>query len=1053
MRTLFLTLVAVLLLSSFVLAQTGKITGVVVDRETGDSLPGANVVINGTTLGAATDVNGRFVILSVPTGVYSVKAGFIGYRAVTIDNIRVNSGLTTQIEFELPSEALEVSEISIVAERPLVNKNATNAVRIQGYDDMKNLPVRGVSAAVALQPGIVQYNGALYIRGGRENDVGYYLEGANVRDRDPFGGNKSDGSAPVAGANPIGVIPEALEEFQVQAGGYTAEFGGANAGIIRQTLKTGGPQYNFTFQFETDDFTSPGGQFLNTHSYGYRDFTATLGGPVPGTDNKLRFFVAGQRRLLDDYIQRFNRGFNFQHVDEAEFRAMSEQERLASIAEGRFPIILETNRDPELEARLQERGLVYLDGNTPNAHREEWVGNGTLVFDAKPFIFRLGGSFNWRSQDEVIGNIPRMLFNDRIEQEEFSSALISLKTTHLLSANSFYELSLNYFDRREHQYDPLMGDNFWALWDSTANAAKGVQFFNIDQPWRGGTNQMEIYGFDFDAPDSPLQSNTVKTKRNYWGGTFNFTTQLPQHEIKFGASYERWTVRNFSISGLTALNILRGSRGNPDILRRGAAGDRSDPAVLAAQRNLGAIARGVQFNYGYDVFGNEIDEGGVDGARNPQYFSAYLQDKLEAKDLVINAGVRLDVIDNDDFTFRDSSNPPWDQANFGLIEDQLENVDPHVEISPRLGLAFPVTDRTVFHLQYGRFVQAPRLTDIYNGSKWYDDIFTGGNSFQTNLVGLGLKPEVTTQYEIGFNQQFSENAAFDITTFYKNIKDQIQVVRANTVAAAAAADYNVLANLDFATTAGVELSLTLRRTSRVAAQLNYTISRALGTGSVANSAISGIEQQSEVPTAISPLSFHRAHVGSFNLDYRFGKGDGGALLEQFGANLLFTFQSGHPYTFSRGDFGQQDESFGGQITDPRSRFPLESVNASTTPWNFQMDLRLDKTIGFGKFDTNFYVYVQNLTNRENVINVFQRTGNAYDDGFLNNSELSSSVLIRRDEVNPGFGAAAYETLYRAINLGGNAINFRRSGQGAQGFSGLEVLGIPRQIRVGARFEF
>ncbi|MFQ5650520.1 MAG: carboxypeptidase-like regulatory domain-containing protein [bacterium] len=1046
-RRSFMTLFAVLFLSSLGFSQTGKVSGKVVDRETGDALPGANVVIVGTTFGAATDVTGEFVILSVPTGVYTLRSSFIGYRDITIEYVRVNSGLTTSLEFALPSEALEVSEISIVAERPLVNKNSTNAVRIQGYDDMKNLPIRGVTAAVALQPGIVQYNGELYIRGGRENDVGYFLEGANIRDRD--GGSQ----VALGGANPVGVIPEALEEFQIQAGGYTAEFGGANAGIIRQTLKTGGSDYNFTFQFETDDFTNAGETFFDTFSYGYRDLTATLGGPVPGTNDRLRFFVAGERRLTTDYIQRFNRGFNFQHVDETEFNALSQDEQLASIAQGRFPIILEVSRDADLEASLQKQGLVYLDGNTPNADREEWVGNGTLVFDANPLIFRLGGSFNWRRQDEVIGNIPSMIFNNRIEQEEFSSALINLKATHLLGAKSFYELNLSYFDRREHQYDPIMRDNFWALWDSTANAARGVQFFNIDQPWRGGTQVMEVYGFDFEAPGSPIQSNTVKTKRNYFGGSFNFTTQLPQHELKIGVSYERWTVRNFSITAQTALNFLRGARQNPDILRQALAGDRSDPQVLAAQRNLGALARGVSFNYGYDVFGNEIDVDGVDGPRHPKYFSAYIQDKFEASDLVINAGVRLDVIDNDDFTFSDTSNPPWDQANFGLIQDQLRKVDAQVEVSPRLGIAFPVTDRTVFHLQYGRFVQAPRLTDIYNGSKWFDDIFTAGNTFQSNLVGLGLKPEITTQYEIGFNQQFSDNAAFDVTTFYKNIKDQIQVTRITTIAATAAGDYNVLANLDFATTAGVELSLTLRRTSRVAAQVNYTFSRALGTGSVANSAISGIEQQSEVPTAISPLDFHRAQTGSFNLDYRYGRGDGGAILEQLGANLLFTFQSGHPYTFARGDFGQQDESLGGQITDPRSRFPLENVNASTTPWNFQIDLRVDKTIDFGKFNTNFYVYVQNITNRENVINVFQRTGNAFDDAFLSDDQLSNSVLTRRNEVNPGFGAAAYEALYRAINLGGNAINFRSDLTGPQNFNGLEVLGVPRQIRVGARFEF
>ncbi len=1047
-RKVFMILFAVLLFSSLAFGQSGKISGKVLDRETGDALPGANVVLVGTTLGAATDVSGEFVILSVPTGVYSIKSSFIGYRDVTIDGIRVNSGLTTDLDFELPSEALEVSEISIVAERPLVNKNATNAVRIQGYEDMKNLPVRGVTAAVALQPGIVTYNDKIYIRGGRENDVGYYLEGANVRDRD--GGAQGV----LGGTNPVGVIPEALEEFQIQAGGYTAEFGGANAGIVRQTLKAGGPEYGFTFQYETDDFASQGDQFLSTNSYGYNDFTATASGPVPGTNGKLRFFAAGERRLLDDYVQRFSNGFNVAHVDEEEFIALTPAEQQASISAGRFPLVLEADRNAFTESQIQSIGLNFPDGNTPGADREEWIGNGTLTFDAKPFIFRLGGSFNWRKQDEVVGRIPLMLFNQgRMEQEEFSSALLNLKATHLVSSKSFYEVNLNFFDLREHQYDPIMGDNFWAHWDSTANAAAGIQFFDQDSPWQGGNQVMELYGFNFEAPGTPNQSNTIKRKRSYLGGSFNFTTQLPEHELKFGASLERWTSRNFQLTPAGALNMFRGARSNPDFLRRALAGDRSDPDVVLAQAQLSSTARTTALDYGYDIFGNEIDSDGPEGARHPTYFSAYVQDKFEANDLVINAGVRVDVIDNDDFTFDDPANPPWDQSGFGLIQDQLVKADASVEISPRLGVAFPVTDRTVFHLQYGRFVQAPRQTDIYSGAKRYNDLFTAANSFRTNLVGLGLRPEVTTQYEIGFNQQFSDNAAFDITTFYKNIKDMIQVTRVTADAASPAGDYNVLANLDFATTAGVEFSLNMRRTSRISANVNYTFSRALGTGSTATSAISGIEGAINVPTSISPLNFHRSQVGSFNLDYRFGKGDGGKVLEQLGANLLMTFQSGHPYTFAKGDFGQQDEQDGGVILDPRSRFPLEAVNSSTTPWNFQLDLRLDKSVSIGRFNTNFYVYVQNLTNRQNVINVFNRTGNAFNDGFLDNAELSSSILARRDQLNPGFGAAAYEALYRNINLGGNAFNFRANTNASpEGFNGLEVLGVPRQIRVGARLE-
>ena len=1010
--------VAALILPILAMASTtGKIKGKVVDRESGEPLPGANVVVTGTTYGTATNLAGEFVILNVPVGVYEIKASYIGYREVKIENIRVNSGLTTELDFKLPSEALEVGAVTIVAERPLVNQNATNVTRIQSYDDFKNIPVRTVNSVVALQPGVVVQNGALYVRGGRNDEVGYYLEGANTRD-------------PNNGANVITVIPEALEEFQLQAGGYTAEFGGANAGILRQTLKSGGSDYRFSLQSETDNFTNRGDKFLGTHSFGQTDYTATVSGPL--FTKRLRFFLAGQNIFERDRTARFWEGFEFNHAP-------------TYVDEHNFPLVLTTNNDPRVEALIQQQGLKMGDNAIPASSRNQWIGNGTLVYDAKPFIFRLGGSLSWRRQDDIgsvgtsAGSLVSRLFNlDRTQVEDLSTGLLNLKMTHLINSKSFYELNLNYFERRESRYDPIFKHNYWAYWDSTANAEAGVPFFSYAglAPWRGGSQTMDIYGFDFIAPGTP--ANYFKNKRGYLGGSAAFNTQYRNHELKFGGSYERWTARSFAADGQWARTQLQAARQNPDTYRAALAGD---PTAIGSFRTLAGAAQ--RLTYGYDTFGNEINDEGIDGPRHPSFLSFYAQDKFEARDLVINAGLRVDVIDNDDFEFADPSNPPWDRTNQALFEDQLVKKAAAVEVSPRLGLAFPVTDRTVFHLQYGKFVQAPQFTSLYNGSSWYDALFTGGTSFRTNVVGLGLEPEKTTQYEIGFSQQFSDAAAFDLTVYYKNIEDQIQFSRVVVDPASPASDYNVLVNGDFATTAGAELSLTLRRTKRVAGQINYTFSRSLGTGSAANTAVAGVEQVTQVPSIISPLDFNRPQRGSASLDYRFAKGDGGPILQQLGLNLLLNFTSGHPFTRSEGEFGQQDASIGGQITDPRSRRPLEAVNASLTPWNYDLNLRLDKTVNVGRLGLNFYMYVQNLTNRQNVINVYRRTGNAFDDGFLNNPELSGPIISAN-------GGDPFVALYRAINLGGNGDNYA---QGETDILGLQLLGPPRQIRFGARLEF
>ena len=129
--------------------------------------------------------------------------------------------------------------------------------------------------------------------------------------------------------------------------------------------------------------------------------------------------------------------------------------------------------------------------------------------------------------------------------------------------------------------------------------------------------------------------------------------------------------------------------------------------------------------------------------------------------------------------------------------------------------------------------------------------------FRSDPVGYGLEPERTTQYEIGFTQQISDFAKFDVTGFYKDIKGQIQVDKVTTVSGAVAASYNVYKNGDFATTKGMEFNVTLQRSHRMQASVNYTLSDAQGTGSVGNSAISSVESGNVRPTVISPLVFNQ----------------------------------------------------------------------------------------------------------------------------------------------------------------------------------------------------
>ncbi len=999
-------LVAVLLAGIFssALASNGKITGRVTDSDTKEPLIGVNIIIVGTSYGAATDIEGRFSVLNVPPGAYDLRATYIGYQGQTISGLRVNADLTTETDFQLRPTTMELAPVVIVAERPLVNKSATNAVRILTSEDLGQLPVRGIQGVVALQPGIVLQNNNVYIRGGRADEVGYFVEGANTR-------NVMDGT------NTSTIIPEALEEFQVQAGGYNAEYGGANAGILRQTLRSGTPKFSGSLGVETDNFTKQNEQRLGTYSYGYSNYILTLSGPIYG--DKVKFFVAGENQFDRDTRVQFWKGFRFGNE-----RGLGDLNG-NGIIDGPLP--------NSSIAKDSVDHFELMPGNIPGSSRNRFTGNGTLTFDFKPIIVRVGATMSRQKQQGTSLPVENIFVLNRLPITETSNLLVSTKFSYSVSPTVLAEVNVFYGDNRSKTYDPDLGDNFLLYRDSIANAQYGYKFRN----YTTGPQDYILYGFPFRREGSP-RTTFAKNKQMRFGGSADVTAQVGGvHELKAGLSFESYLVRNYSEAG----TFLTYYVSNPDVPRT--------PGRIRDYQTW--VNGGGHSNYGYDVYGNEIstpfntdDPSTIDGPKRPQFLAAYAQDKIEFSDLIINAGLRFDRFDMNDFVFVDDpttpgvvespENPSVDQQTFEYKATGIKKVTPFQALSPRVGFSFPVSDRTVFHVQFGKFIQAPALNNIYISRSSQAVTFQGGN-YRPNPVGQGLDPERTTQYEIGFTQQFAENASFDITGFYKDIRGQIQIVRQTVSPNSVASAYNTLANGDFATTKGIEVTVRLRRISRFQAQLNYTFSDAKGTGSVTNGAVSTIENGTQYPTVISPLDFNQSHRGALNIDFRFAENDGGPILERLGANMLFSFNSGHPFTLSTGGAGQQGPENGALIeNDARASIPVEAIGQSTTPWNTSLDLRVDKTVALGSLDANFYIYVQNLLNTKNVINVYRRSGNAEDDGYLNNPELSGAVVA-------GNGPQ-YVEMYKAINL--------QNGQAYRRVTGNDLWGSPRQIRFGMK---
>ncbi|HQJ75225.1 MAG TPA: TonB-dependent receptor, partial [Bacteroidota bacterium] len=187
MRKIF-TIISLILTLTFnlIAGSTGKIAGKVTDASTGEPLPSATVMVLGTQLGAMTDINGNYVILNVPPGVYTVSVSMISYRKQEIKDVRVNVDFTTRLDVKLEPGSVDLPPVVVQGERnPLVRQDLTNPQVAITSENIQELPVTTVSEVIRLQAGVVSGNdGELHIRGGRANEIAYTVNGISINN--PF---------------------------------------------------------------------------------------------------------------------------------------------------------------------------------------------------------------------------------------------------------------------------------------------------------------------------------------------------------------------------------------------------------------------------------------------------------------------------------------------------------------------------------------------------------------------------------------------------------------------------------------------------------------------------------------------------------------------------------------------------------------------------------------------------------------------------------------------------------------------------------------------------
>lgn len=265
-------------------ADFGRINGRVVDAETGEPLAGADVVIEGSELGAATDAQGEFVVLYVPAGTYKVTASYISFDPFSFTNVVVNADQTTLLNFRLSPTVIEVKGVTAVAEREAIVRDAVHTRRAVTSQEMNRLPVTTINQVISLQAGVVTSARGTHLRGGRDGEISYVVDGIVTK-------------VPNTNWQSAVISNSAVEEVSVVSGGFDAEYGDALSGVVNIVTKEGGAKISGGVNYLSDIMFQ---EWQEQIHYGYSLADISLGGPFPAMQ-RLRYFLSGEWMSTDSY--------------------------------------------------------------------------------------------------------------------------------------------------------------------------------------------------------------------------------------------------------------------------------------------------------------------------------------------------------------------------------------------------------------------------------------------------------------------------------------------------------------------------------------------------------------------------------------------------------------------------------------------------------------------------------------------------------------------------------------------------------------------------------
>lgn len=867
---------------------TGKLTGQVTDETTGEALPFVNITIEGTNFGAATDIEGKYVILNIPPGKYNVKFQYLGYQSKVVNNVSISIDLTTKVDVTLSESSVEIGEVVVQAESAGIQKDVTSSQSLVSSEEIGNLPVAELSDLLQLQSGVTtDKDGGFHIRGSRSEEIAYKVNGISVTDSY----DKSRG---------IEIDNSSIQELQVISGTFNAEHGEAMSGIINTVTKEGESQLHGDIHLYSSDYASSNTKiFTNIDDINpveNYNIQGSLSGPVPFSNDKLRFFVNARYNYDDGWLYGQRKFQPSGEPGDGEFVPMNYDKRLIGI------------------------------GNL------SWFASSAIKFNLEALY----------SDQEYKDYNHDYKLNPEGDVTKFSNSLsTTLTLTHTFSSTSFYTVKASYFNREFNEYtyeNPF--DSRYMHPDSLNK----VNYAFHDK----GTNLHRFF------------RNTEA-----FIGKFDYTSQMTEHHlVKFGVEgktdnlkFDDYNLEPKTVNGIPVDPFI------PQI-----------PTITSQNREK------------YTA--------------NPVAASTYIQDKIEFDDVIINIGLRLDYFDSQGRVLVD----PEDPNIYAPLREELKplsiserekffykDADAKWQLAPRFGIAYPISESGVIHFSYGQFLQIPQYQRLFDRASYKVPTTGSTGSVYGNP---NLEPEKTTQYEIGFRQEFFEDYLLEMTMFYKDVRDYITA--GPFIETRNGVPYSIFTNRDYANIKGVTANFNKRFTNNFSFNVNYTYQFAEGSNSTPEEDFEAQRGNNEPTLYLISLDWDQRHL--INSSFYYG-------MDTWGASLIARYGTGLPYTPSVTQF-----------TADRGLTSGFNRNIRRKPDQFYLDLKLHNNFQLGSNNLVVYIKVFNLLDSEIITDVFSDTGQA-DFTTEAQSLLNSNDPNRPNSVGDYLTRPYYYDAPRKVQLG------------------------------------